>query len=94
MLGFTTGLSSLIMAQGMTQLPPHLLGRGFTLLNIGAMGGGFVAQSVSGLVINLFAATEGVYPLAAYQAVFGLQAAALLIAVLVYFGSHDLPRAS
>ena len=73
-LGFSTGLSSLVMAQGKALMPPHLFGRGITLLNIGTMGGGFVVQFVSGAVINLFPAPDGVYPLAAYQLVFALQA--------------------
>jgi MFS family permease len=88
-LGFSTGLSSLVMAQGKALLPPHLLGRGFTLLNIGTMGGGFVVQFVSGAVINLFPAPDGVYPLAAYQVVFALQAAVLVAAGIVYLGSRD-----
>ena len=88
-LGFSTGLSSLVMAQGKSLLPPHLLGRGITLLNIGTMGGGFVVQSVSGAVINLFPAPDGVYPLLAYQLVFALQAAVLFAAGIGYLGSRD-----
>ena len=88
-LGFSTGLSSLVMAQGKSLLPPHLLGRAITLLNIGTMGGGFVVQFVSGAVINLFPAPDGIYPLAAYQLVFAFQAAVLLLAAAIYFGSRD-----
>jgi MFS family permease len=89
-LGFSTGLSSLVMAQGKSLLPPHLLGRGITLLNIGTMGGGFVVQFVSGAVIDLFPAVDGAYPLAAYQTVFALQATALAITATAYLGSRDL----
>ena len=88
-LGFSTGLSSLVMAQGKTLLPPHLIGRGFTLLNIGTMGGGFAVQFLSGVVINLFSAPDGVYPLSAYRLVFALQAARLLAAAIAYLGSRD-----
>ncbi len=88
-LGFSTGLSSLVMAQGKTLLPPHLIGRGFTLLNIGTMGGGFLVQFLSGVVINLFSAPDGVYPLSAYRLVFALQAALLLAAAIAYLGSRD-----
>jgi MFS family permease len=88
-LGFSTGLSSLVMAQGKTLLPAHLIGRGFTLLNIGTMGGGFVVQFLSGAVINLFSAPEGVYPLSAYRLVFALQAALILAAAFAYLGSRD-----
>jgi MFS family permease len=88
-LGFSTGLSSLIMAQGKSLVSPHVLGRSMTLLNIGPMGGGFVMQFLSGGLINLFPAPGGVYPLAAYQLVFALQAILLLIAAVAYFGSRD-----
>ena len=88
-LGFSTGLSSLAMAQGKALLPPHLIGRGFTLLNIGTMGGGFLVQFLSGAVINLFPAPGGVYPLAAYQLIFALQAGLLVAAAIAYLGSRD-----
>lgn len=93
-LGFCTGLSSLVMAQGRSLLPPHLLGRAITLLNIGTMGGGFVVQFVSGALINLFPAPDGVYPLIAYQLVFALQAAAVFVTGIVYLGSRDFRLAS
>jgi hypothetical protein len=40
-------------------------------------------------VITLFAAPSGAYPLAAYQVVFGLQAALVLVGFIVYFGSKE-----
>jgi len=88
-LGFSTGLSSLVMAQGKSLLPPHLLGRAITLLNIGTMGGGFLMQFVSGAVIGRFETPGGIYPLIAYQLVFAMQAAVLLTAAVVYLGSRD-----
>jgi len=87
-LGFSTGLTPLLMAQARLLLPPHLLGRGITLLNVGPMGGGFLAQFVSGAVITLFETQNGAYPLAAYQLVFALQAAFALVAGLVYLRSY------
>jgi MFS family permease len=90
LLGFSTGLTSLVMAQAKSLLPPHLLGRAFTLLNIGPMGGGFAVQFASGALINLFPAPGGIYPLAAYQLVFGLQAVLLAVAAIAYSGSRDI----
>jgi hypothetical protein len=52
------------------------------------MCGGFASQIVSGIVIELFTAGP-IYPLAAYQVVFGLQAGFMALALLVYAGSHD-----
>jgi hypothetical protein len=56
---------------------------------MGTMGGVFLAQTLSGFVIELFPAQGGAYPLAAYQTVFGLQAAFMLASCLVYVGAHD-----
>ena len=54
MIGFSTGMTSLVMSHGRSLVPPHLLGRTITLLNIGTMGGGFLVQFVSGTIIDLF----------------------------------------
>ncbi len=90
LLGFSTGNVSIVLAHGRSLVPPRLLGRTITLLNIGTMGGSFLVQFVSGAVINLFPASAGgAYPLEAYRLVFGLQAAFVLGAAFVYFGSQD-----
>ena len=64
------GLHPGVIAHGKALFPPALVGRGMTLLNMGSMGGVFVTQSVTGLAIDLFASTGGVYPLASYRLVF------------------------
>jgi MFS family permease len=87
MIGLATGLPSLVMAHGRSLVAPHLLGRTMTLLNIGAMGGGFVVQSISGMVIELFASEGGTYPLEAYRWVFGLQAVLVLAGIIAYSSS-------
>jgi MFS family permease len=88
-IGFTTNLSSLVMAHGRSLVAPHLLGRTITLLNMGAMGGGFLVQFISGTLINLFPSEAGAYPLDSYRLVFALQAALVLAGLLVYFGSSE-----
>ena len=50
-----------------------------TILNMASMGGVFLCQSISGVVIELFSAVDGVYPLAAYRTVFALQASWTLL---------------
>ena len=65
-----------------------------THVNMGSMGGVFVTQTVSGLAIDLFASTDGVYPLAAYRLVFGLQAAFLVGAAALYLTARDPLRDS
>jgi MFS family permease len=89
MIGFSTGMTSVVMAHGRSLVPPHLLGRCITLLNIGTMGGAFVVQFVSGALIDLFPAEGGVYPLEAYRLVFGLQALLVLAGAWAYFGSRE-----
>jgi len=89
MVGFSTGMTAVVMAHGRSLVPPHLLGRTITLLNIGTMGGGFLVQFVSGSVINLFPTIDGAYPLTAYRLVFALQAVLVAIGLLAYLGSRD-----
>jgi MFS family permease len=89
LIGFATSPVALVLAHGRSLVPPHLLGRAITLLNMGAMGGGFLVQFLSGAIIEMFASGGETYPLAAYQAVFGLQAALVLIGLIMYFGSKD-----
>ena len=73
--GFVCAYTPVMIAHGKSLFPPHLVGRGMTVLNVGTIGGVFLAQTLSGVVIELFPAPDGAYPLAAYQAVFGIQAA-------------------
>jgi len=69
---------------------PHQVGRGLTVLNMGTMGGTFLAQVFSGFVIGLFpTGPNGAYELVAYRLVFGLQAGFILLTSLVYLGSRD-----
>jgi sugar phosphate permease len=89
LIGFFTAPLALVLTHGRSLAAPHLLGRAITLLNIGAIGSGFLVQSISGALINLFPMDGGVSPLAAYRLVFGLQAGLVLIGCIVYFRSLD-----
>jgi MFS family permease len=88
-LGFVTAYTPVMIAHGKSLFPPHLLGRGITVLNMGTMGGVFLVQAVSGLVIDLFPTTGGAYPLDAYRLLFGLQAVFVLVSGIVYLGAYD-----
>jgi MFS family permease len=92
-LGFSTALTPVLVAHGKALLPPHLLGRGMTLLNMATMIGVFLSQTISGAVIEMFPTSGGAYPLEAYQLVFGLQALFLMLTSLFYFGAYDPLRA-
>jgi len=94
MVGLATGQSSVLMAHGRSLVAPHLLGRTITLLNMGAMGGSFLVQFISGAIIDLFPRQGDAYPLEAYRLVFGLQAVLVLTGLLTYFRSRDKHLAS
>jgi MFS family permease len=88
--GLLSAFAPLLMAHGKALLPLHQVGRGLTMLNMGFMGGAFLAQAVSGFVIGLFpTAPDGAYELDAYRAVFALQALFIVLASLAYFGARD-----
>jgi MFS family permease len=82
--GFLPAYFPVLVAHGRSLLPPHLVGRGITLFNVGTIGGAFVVQLVSGALIDLFPAQGGAYPLDAYRLVFALQALGILAACAAY----------
>jgi MFS family permease len=90
--GFVCASTAVAIAHGKSLFPPHLVGRGLTLLNMGSMGGVFFNQIISGVLIDLFPrSADGAYPLAAYQAVFALQGGVIALTCLVYLTARD-PR--
>lgn len=76
-VGAGTVLSYAILAE---YFPTELAGRANAALNLFHIGGAFVVQYVTGLVVQLWAPTDGHYPEIAYQTAFafnvGLQVAA------------------
>jgi MFS family permease len=82
--GLVTGYPPVLTAQGRALFPPQLVGRGLTLFNLATMGGAFVFQFATGAVIEFMAPNQTVYPLAAYQAAFGMQAVLLAISIGCY----------
>ncbi len=90
--GVCSAFQPVVISHGKSLFPRRLAGRGLTLLNMGTMGGAFLAQFVSGLAIDLFPQTSGAYPIAAYQVVFAMQSIFLAGALLTYLPSRD-PRA-
>ncbi len=88
-IGAATAYTPVMIAHGKSLFPPHLAGRGMTLLNMGTMGGAFLSQTVTGFVINQFPIENGAYALDAYRAVFALQALFVLAACIPYLWAHD-----
>lgn len=83
------GLSfPLLMAHGRSFVPPHLMGRGVTLMNLFGIGGVGLSQLVSG---RIYAAqvTGGAGAVQAYTPVLGFFTAVLALGLAVYAFSRD-----
>lgn len=75
-----------MIAHGRSFIPPHLLGRGVTLLNLFGIGGVGVMQTLSGRVHR---AADPIPPEAPYQAIFLMFGVLLLAGCAVYLFSKD-----
>jgi sugar phosphate permease len=87
LIGLFGASYALIMAHARAFLPPHLTGRGMTLLNFFSMGTVGVMQFLTGAVAT--AATVPGKPAVAYSALFGFYALMLGAAVFIYLFSRD-----
>lgn len=76
----------MMMAHGRAFFPPHLAGRGVTLMNLFSMGGVGLMQFLSG---RLHTATAGADPAAPYQAIFLFFGLSLAVGVAIYAFSRD-----
>src|SRR4029450_9357015 len=79
--GAGTVVSYAILAE---YFPKELTGRANAALNLFHIGGAFVVQYVTGLVIQLGAPTDGPYPAIAYQTAFAFNVS-LQIAAAIWF---------
>jgi sugar phosphate permease len=89
-LGLASPGSLVLHAHARSILPENLVGRGLTLQNMAAMGGIFVLQAVSGLIVGSFASAAGTVPETAYRTVFGFLAACMLLSLMVYMRARDV----
>jgi predicted MFS family arabinose efflux permease len=90
-LGGLSAYLTVLIAHGKSLFPPNLVGRGLTLFNMATMGGVFLTQAVTGMIIDLFPQVNGGYALYAYRTVFALQAVCILLGCLAYLRARD-PR--
>lgn len=91
LFGFCVAYTPVLMAHGKSLFPPDIMGRGITLMNIGTMGGAFLSQSVTGLLIDLAGRNEqNAYTAENYRLVFGALAGWLLLSLIVYTRAIDL----
>ncbi|WP_299880752.1 MFS transporter [uncultured Sulfitobacter sp.] len=88
--GFFGANYAVLMAHGRSFLPPALIGRGVTMLNLFSIGGVGVLQVLSGRVYRS-ALANGAAPTEAYVAVFTLFVASLALGLAFYLFSRDSP---
>ncbi|MDP2085346.1 MAG: MFS transporter [Gemmobacter sp.] len=86
-VGFFGMSFPLLMAHGRAFFPPHLVGRGVTLLNLFGIGGVGLFQMLSGRVYD--AVPPGTPPDAAFGTLFGFFALVLAAGCVVYAFSRD-----
>ena len=87
--GFLGASFPIVLAHGRSFVPPHLTGRGVTLLNLFGIAPIGIAQIVTG---RIHAATAATPPSAPYEAVFLFFAVATAIGLAVYLLSQDRPH--
>jgi predicted MFS family arabinose efflux permease len=85
-IGFLGGSFPVIIAHGRAFVPPHLVGRGVTLLNLFGIGGVGIMQFASGRIHMEMAGTD---PSAPYVAIFAFFLAALAPGCVIYMFSRD-----
>lgn len=86
-IGFFGATYPVIMAHGRSFLPPHLIGRGVTMLNLFSIGGVGLLQFASGKVYAISLAGE--FKDYAYLNVFILFAGFLGLGLVIYLFSRD-----
>lgn len=89
-LGFFGSAYPLLMAHGRSFLPPHLVGRGMTFLNMISIGGVGVMQFASR---PIYAAAEGAYPPPqAFGMLWLFFLIPLIVGFVLYFLTPESPR--
>jgi nitrate/nitrite transporter NarK len=84
--GFLGASFPVIIAHGRAFFPPHLVGRGVTLMNLFGIGGVGLMQLASGPIHQSAVGGAPAYP---YAVLFGFFTLTLLIGALIYLFSTD-----
>ena len=80
----------MLHAHARSVLPEPLVGRGMTLQNTAAMGGIFVMQAATGLIIGWFETAGEPTPEIAYRVAFGFLGVMLLASLSIYCRVADV----
>ena len=87
-IGLCSGGYGILLAHSRAFFPPHLTGRGVTLLNFFSIGGIGAMQFATGAVVA--AAAVPAEPVVAYRSLFLFYAVVQAFALLIYLGSRDV----
>ncbi len=91
LFGFCVAYTPIMMSHGKSLFPPEIMGRGITLMNIGTMGGAFLSQTVTGMLIDLMGRSDqGLYRPEGYRLVFAALAGWLMLSLVFYLRAIDL----
>lgn len=92
-VGFFGASFPMVMAHGRAFLPPHLTGRGVSLINLFGIGGAGLMQIVTGRIHTALSPAEGIAATlpnsAPYAALFAFYAALTLAGLALYLLSRD-----
>ncbi|MBA1155790.1 MFS transporter [Microvirga mediterraneensis] len=90
LFGLCVAYTPILTSHGKSLFPSTLTGRGITLMNIGTMGGAFLSQSVTGMLIDLMGRSDqGLYRPEGYRLVFAALAGWLLLSLAFYVKAID-----
>jgi predicted MFS family arabinose efflux permease len=90
LFGLCVAYTPILTSHGKSLFPSTLTGRGITLMNIGTMGGAFLSQSVTGMLIDLMGRSDqGLYRPEGYRLVFAALAGWLLLSLAFYLRAID-----
>lgn len=90
LFGLFVSFTPIMTAHGKSLFPPELTGRGITLMNIGVMGGAFLSQTVTGILMDAVGRSEtGAYLPEGYRLIFGALGAWLALSLVFYSRAID-----
>jgi MFS family permease len=90
LFGLAVAFTPILTAHGKSLFPAQLTGRGITLMNIGSIGGAFLSQSITGVLMDAVGrSSSGVYLPEGYRLVFATLAAWLLVSLAFYTRAID-----
>jgi predicted MFS family arabinose efflux permease len=88
-VGFFGASFPMVMAHGRAFLPPHLVGRGVTLINLFGIGAAGIMQILTGRLHHALTPSDAMPNSAPYAALFAFYAALLAVGLLIYLLSKD-----